>query len=84
MRFTIFIIAFSMIAATSAVPAAQPDPGTEAGAPAAPAGARYCLRLEPNTGSRIETVRCETREEWAELGLDVDKEWAEEGIGVIS
>jgi len=45
--------------------------------------ARYCLRVEPNTGSRIEAIRCETRQEWAELGVDVDKEWAREGVRVV-
>jgi hypothetical protein len=71
-----------MVAATTPVAAAEPDMAPGAGAPAAPADARYCLRLEPNTGSRIETIQCETREGWAELGLDLDKEWAEEGVRV--
>ena len=82
MRCTQFIIALSMVAATSPVTAAEPDMAPGAGAPSAPPDARYCLRLEPNTGSRIETIQCETREGWAELGLDLDKEWAEEGVRV--
>ena len=82
MRSTPIVIAFSMIFATSPVPAAEPDMAPGAGAPTAPPDARYCLRLEPNTGSRIETIQCETREGWAELGLDLDKEWAEEGVRV--
>ena len=51
-------------------------------APAAGPDAKYCLRVEAFTGSRIETVRCWTREKWAEQGVDVDKEWAKEGVEV--
>jgi len=78
-----YIVALSMIVAASPVSAGQPDP-TEAGAPAAPADARYCLWIEAVTGTRLETIRCETREGWAELEVDVDKEWAKEGVRVIS
>ncbi|HVF36566.1 MAG TPA: hypothetical protein VNA29_01320 [Sphingomicrobium sp.] len=35
------------------------------------------------TGHLIEPVRCWTREEWAEQGVDVDKEWRREGLRVI-
>ena len=38
---------------------------------------------EPITGSRIETTRCETRQEWARLEVDLDKEWPKEGVRVI-
>jgi hypothetical protein len=82
MRCTAFVIALGMIATASPVAAAEPDMAPGAGAPSAPADARYCLRIEPNTGSRIETIQCETREGWVELGLDLDKEWAEEGVRV--
>lgn len=43
---------------------------------------RYCLRVEPITGSHISGVACLTREEWAEGNVDVDKVWAEDGVGV--
>jgi Spy/CpxP family protein refolding chaperone len=78
------LFALSMIVATSPVLAAQPEAAPEAGAPMAPADARYCLRVEPVTGSRIETIRCETREAWAQLEVDVDQEWPTEGVRVIS
>lgn len=77
-------VALSMIVGVSPVSATQPEPTPEAGAPAAPAGARYCLRIEPVTSSRIETMRCETRQEWARLEVDLDKEWTKEGVRVIS
>jgi len=79
-------MAFSAIAAALImVAAAQPSPGQapELNAPAAPAEARYCLRVEPVTGSRMETVRCETRASWASMEVDVDQEWAREGVRVV-
>ena len=78
------LAALSILAVAAPLSAAQPDPSMEAGAPAAEPGARYCLRVEPETGSRIETVRCETRQEWAELGVDLDKEWSREGVRIIA
>jgi len=54
--------------------------------PPAPAGSettRYCLRVDPITGSRMETVQCYTRAEWAQLEVDVDKEWAANGVKTL-
>lgn len=76
--------ALSMIAAISPAIAAQPAQFPRESAPPAPADARYCLRVEPITGTRVEAVRCKTREDWSLLGVDVDKDWAEEGVQVIS
>ena len=72
-----------VVAAASPAPAQPGDRQEIAGAPAAGPGARYCLRVEPVTGSRVERIRCWTRERWAGLGVDVDKEWAREGVRVI-
>ena len=78
------VVVSSLIAAVSPLSASQPVPGPMlAGAPAAGAGARYCMRIEL-TGNVVEPVRCWTREKWAEQGIDVDKEWAREGIRVIA
>lgn len=77
-------LALSMVVATSSVSATQPEPTRDAGAPPASADARYCLRVDPITGSKMETIRCETRDGWAQLGVDVDKEWAQNGVRVIS
>jgi hypothetical protein len=77
-----FLIALSLIAAASPVSAGQPE-STGQGAPAASADSRYCLRMEPITGTRIGGIRCETREEWARLELDIDKEWPREGVKII-
>ena len=82
MAYKQMLAVLSMIAAASPLPASQPEPRT-AVAPEAPADARYCLRVDPITGSRMETVQCRTRDEWAGLEVDVDQEWAENGVRVI-
>ena len=76
-------VALSMITAASPVSAAGSKPDAATIAPADIAGVKYCLRIEAVTGSRIETIRCWTREEWAAQGVDVDKEWPKEGVQVI-
>ncbi|HEX8842662.1 MAG TPA: hypothetical protein VF757_10240 [Sphingomicrobium sp.] len=74
-----------LMAALAVMAAALPSPANPgaSGAPAGSPSTRYCLRVEPDPYSRIETIQCRTREEWAELGLDVDHEWAENGVRVI-
>lgn len=67
------IMALGLLAANS--PMAPAPPGTP--------DTRYCLRVDPLIGSHIETIQCKTRYEWAMLGLDVDQEWAENGVKVI-
>ena len=54
------------------------------GAPAGTESTRYCLRVDPITGSRLETIQCRTREDWAELDVDVDQEWADNGVRTIA
>lgn len=83
MAYRHFVVALSMILVTSPISAAQPKTTPGAGAPQAPAGAEYCLWVDPPTGSRIETIRCETRDGWAQLGVDIDEEWARWGVRVI-
>ena len=34
---------------------------------------KYCIQVEPSTGSRISTTECRTKTEWASLGVDVDE-----------
>jgi hypothetical protein len=52
-------------------------------APAGDADTRYCMRIEALTGSRLEQVHCWTRAEWTRQGVDVDRDWPEEGIRTI-
>ncbi len=70
------------MAALALTPAAA-EP-TSAGAPAGAPGTRYCLRVDPITGSRLETIQCRTRDDWASLEVDVDQEWAENGVRVLA
>jgi hypothetical protein len=75
---------FGLILAAAAPALAQPAERDEmAGAPAAGPDARYCLRVEAVTGSRVERIRCWTRERWAGMGVDLDREWAREGVRII-
>ena len=85
------LIALGMIVAISPVSAAQPDSGPlrtsvdpppTAAAPPGTPDTKYCMRVEL-TGNVIEPVRCWTREEWADQGVNVDQEWAKEGVRVI-
>ncbi len=76
------IVAFSLALAASPGLATNPEPVPTV-APAGTSETKYCMRVEPLTGSRIETVTCWTRQEWAEQGVDVDQDWAEEGVRVI-
>ena len=71
--------------------AAQPDSGPielaadrPAAQPAPPGGpdTRYCMRVEV-TGNAADPVRCWTRADWADQGVDVDRDWAKEGIRII-
>ena len=77
------IVALGLIAAASPASAANREQAPTRPAPTDSADARYCLRIEPITGSRLEHVRCWTRAEWAEKGVDVDQEWDKEGVSII-
>lgn len=82
MAFKALIVALSAIVATSAAAGTQSAEPTAA--PAGTAETRYCLHVAPITGSRIEAVQCWTREQWADWDVDVDKEWANEGVRVLN
>lgn len=77
------LVALSLIAAT--LPATPASSGSKATpAPPGTATTRYCLRVDPVTGSRVETIQCRTRDDWAQLDVDVDNEWAQNGVRVIA
>lgn len=83
MAYRIVLATLSLIAAASPLQATQMTTGPQGAAPPAPPEARYCLRVDPPTGSRLETIRCETRDTWADLGVDVDQEWAQWGVRIV-
>ena len=76
----LFVVALS-IAAALPLPAGN---GATAGAPEGSPETRYCLRVDPVIGSRIETIQCRTREGWADLDVNVDEEWGANGVRVIA
>ncbi|GAA3901782.1 hypothetical protein GCM10022276_20640 [Sphingomonas limnosediminicola] len=76
------LITLGIVAASSPL-RAQPEVAPASVAPSAPADARYCLRVDPIIGSRMETIQCRTRDDWASLEVDVDQEWADNGVRVI-
>jgi len=82
-------IALGTIAVASAA-TAQPDSGPlhpnygpppSVPAPPGTPGTRYCMRVDV-TGNVAQPVECWTRDEWAEQGVDVDRDWAKNGVAV--
>ena len=77
------ILALGMIVTAAPLPAAVQDELPAAGAPAGGPETRYCMRIEAITGSRLEELKCWTRQEWADRDVDVDADWAREGVRTI-
>ena len=77
---SLLLVAVSLIASQN--PAAAQPPAIVA--PAGTPETKYCLRVDPLPGSRIETIQCKTRDEWALLEVDVDQEWGENGVKTIA
>ena len=77
----LMLAAFGLLIAASPVAASQRlAPGTPA-PPGSPT-TLYCLRITV-TGYAIDPIQCWTRAEWAEQDVDVDKEWAANGVRTI-
>ena len=80
----LFKLAIALAAAIALSPASATYADPESAvAPAGTAATRYCMKVEAPTNSRIETIECWTRAEWADQGVDVDKDWAREGVRVL-
>ena len=78
----VMILSLSVAAASPAL--SQTGPALGWGAPQAPPGALYCLKMEPVTGTRIGSIMCQTRDRWYEDEIDLDRVWAEDGVKVIA
>ena len=79
-----WLLALTLVA--SPVSATGQDRIEAVPAAVAPAGTpqtKYCMHIEAITGSRLEELKCWTRAEWAEQGVDVDKDWPREGVRTI-
>ena len=86
MAWKTILLASIMVAGAMPVSASQSDQSddvTIARASEAWEGALYCLKMEPITGTRIGSVLCWTRQEWADNDIDVDEAWAEDGVKVV-
>ena len=86
MAWKTILLASVLVVGAVPISASQSDPAddaTVAGAPEAPEGALYCLKMEPITGTRIGSILCWTRQEWADNDIDLDEAWAEDGVEVI-
>jgi hypothetical protein len=77
------LLAIGMIVATLQPTVANNEQPLTIAPPGTP-DTRYCLRVDPITGTRLETIQCRTRDDWAALGVDVDQEWADNGVRVIA
>jgi len=75
MAFRKIVLSLGLIAAAASAPAV-------AQAPAGSVDTRYCMKIE-TTGNVVQRVKCWTREQWAEQGVDVDKDWPREGVRVL-
>lgn len=73
-------LALALVAAVLPVSAASAEQGRLGGAPAGTAETRYCMRIAANTGTLVERIKCWTRAEWTYQGVDIDREWAKEGV----
>lgn len=73
-------IMLALIIVASPVAAAEFNASSPIGAPPGGPGTHYCMHVDPITGSNVQTTQCWTRAEWADQGVDVDKEWAKNGV----
>jgi len=83
MAYKALLAALSMFAVAAPLSAANPPPPTDTPSASDSATTRYCLRVDPITSRIVQTVECWTREEWAFQDVDVDKEWASNGVSII-
>ena len=76
-------LALTIIVAASPASATNQEPLPPTTAPAGTIQTKYCMHIEAVTGTRLEEVKCWTRDEWAEQGVDVDVDWAKEGVRIL-
>ena len=77
------VLCLGALVAASPLSASVQDPREMSREPEGTTETKYCMHIEAITGSRIEEVKCWTRAEWAERGVDVDQDWAREGVRTI-
>jgi hypothetical protein len=82
MAFRQLAAALIMIAAASPALSTTRDPPVANPSPTDAPDTLYCMRIEPTTGMILELVRCWTRDKWAFLGVDLDKDWPANGVAI--
>jgi hypothetical protein len=70
-RGTVVALALILASTSTAVGAAPAKDARSTGQGQAQA-VKYCVIVEPFTGSRVSKTECKTREQWAREGVDVD------------
>ena len=78
-----WLVALTLIASPVSAAVQDRPPPVPAVAPPGTPQTKYCMHIEAITGSRLEELKCWTREEWAEQGVDVDQDWPKEGVRTI-
>ncbi len=78
-----WLLALTLIASPVSAAGQDAVQTVPAVAPAGTPQTKYCMYIEAITGSRLEEVKCWTRAEWAEQGVDVDQDWPKEGVRTI-
>lgn len=73
------LMALGLIAAASPASAQFADPPLPIPAAAAADSKIYCMHIDV-TGNQSQLIRCWTRAEWADQGVDVDKEYPKNGV----
>ena len=78
MAYKALALVVGLIVGTSPVVASEPNAPAPPGSPTT----KYCLRVTV-TGNVSDRIECWTRDEWAEQDVDVDREWATNGVRTI-
>ena len=78
MAYKALALAVGLIVGASPVLASEPTTPAPPGSPTT----KYCLRVTV-TGNVSDRIECWTRDEWAEQDVDVDREWATNGVRTI-
>jgi hypothetical protein len=76
-------LVIALLVAASPVSATNFDSPPPAGAPPGGPATLYCMHVDPITGSNVQTIQCWTRDEWADQGVDVDRDWAKNGVRTL-
>lgn len=78
-KYSLIALGLIAVASPASVSAQFADPPLNISAEAAADGKIYCMHVDV-TGTVAQRVECWTRAEWADQGVDVDKEYPKNGV----